>query len=256
MELELAGTVALVAGSTRGIGLAVARAFHAEGAHVVVTGRDESALASAAGSLGDERVTAERADMSDPEEARRVVEAALAEHGRLDSAVANVGSGSGPAGWRLSTGDWEAALTANLRPAHVLAEAVLPAMTQAGRGALVFVSSITGVETTGAPLPYGAAKAAVLSYSAGLARQVGADGVRVNCVAPGNVLFPGGSWARKLEEDGERHRETVEREVALRRFGTPEEIADVVVFLCSARASFVTGTCVVADGGQTRSYLA
>src|SRR5262249_49485192 len=96
-------------------------------------------------------------------------------------------------------------------------------------------------------------KAAVLSYGKNLARQLGPQGVRVNCVAPGNILFPGGSWEKKFAQQREHFQRYIETEVPLQRFGSPEEIADVVVFLASDRAAFVTGACVVADGGQTRS---
>jgi len=110
-----------------------------------------------------------------------------------------------------------------------------------------------GLESTSAPLPYSAAKAALVNYGKNLARQVGPSNVRVNCVAPGNILFPGGSWDRHLSERRDEVLHLINVEVPLQRFGRPEEIADLIVFLSSDRAAFITGACIVADGGQTRS---
>jgi 3-oxoacyl-[acyl-carrier protein] reductase len=103
-------------------------------------------------------------------------------------------------------------------------------------------------------LPYSAAKAAVINYAKNLSVQVAPNGIRVNCVAPGNVLFPGGSWERHLEQRREEVMRFIEQEVPLQRFGQPDEIADLIVFLSSPRAAFITGACVRADGGQTRSW--
>jgi 3-oxoacyl-[acyl-carrier protein] reductase len=135
-----------------------------------------------------------------------------------------------------------------------LAQAAMPLLAENGHGALLFVASITGVEATAAPLPYSAAKAALINYSKNLAGQVARLGVRVNCIAPGNVLFPGGSWERRLEKDKSKVMQMIESSVPLARFGTPEEIADIAVFLCSDAATFITGACFKADGGQTKSY--
>jgi len=167
--------------------------------------------------------------------------------------VANVGSGTAPSGWDLSPDDWQAALTANLLGSMALARKAMSRLIARGGGNITFVSSIAGVEAINAPIGYSAAKAAVLSAMKSLSRLVGPQGVRVNAVAPGNVLFPGGSWERKLMEREDFFKEYIRTEVPLQRFGRPEEIADAVVFLASERASFITGACLVVDGGQTRS---
>ena len=130
---------------------------------------------------------------------------------------------------------------------------VLPEMIEARSGSVILISSITGVESTPSPLPYSAAKAALVNYGKNLARQVGKDQVRVNCVAPGNILFPGGSWEQRLAQRRDEVMDFIRAEVPLQRFGRAEEIADLVVFLSSDRAAFITGSCFVADGGQTRS---
>lgn len=254
MNLDLENKVAFVAGSSRGIGLAVARGFLAEGARVVLTGRDEAALAKARHELGadETRLLAIAGDLSQTDG----IDAALARtrerFGFIDMLVANIGSGRGQPGWTADAGEWVRLLEVNLLASVRLATAALPAMVERKSGSVVFVSSIAGLEASPAPLAYSSAKAALLSYVNNLAREVAAANIRVNAVAPGNVLFPGGSWERHLETRRGEVQHYIESEVPMQRFGTPEEIADAVVFLCSARASFITGACLVADGGQTR----
>jgi 3-oxoacyl-[acyl-carrier protein] reductase len=257
MDLALDGKVAFVAGSSRGIGLAVARAFLREGARVIITGRNDAALEAALAELSaessPERLLSVQGDLTNPIDIQRALDVSLSVFGGLDAVVANVGTGSSRGGWELNAQDWESALGANLLGSMVLASAVLTCLTARGGGSLTFVSSIAGHESIGAPVAYGAAKAAVLSGMKSLSRLVGSNAIRVNAVAPGNIFFPGGSWERKLSERRQFFEQYIQSEVPLRRFGTPEEIADAVVFLASERASFITGACLVVDGGQTRS---
>lgn len=256
MELGLAGKAVLVAGSSRGIGLAVARAFLAEGAKVAITGRTEEALLDAAASLrgqpASQRVLPLCGDMTDAGDVRRVLDDVVASFGGLDIAVANVGSGSGRPGWDLAPEDWGDAFQTNLLGGMTFAAAAIPHLSRAG-GCLVFIASIAGMEALNAPLPYSAAKAALLNASKNLSRALAGQGVRVNAVAPGNILFPGGSWEKKLAERREFFERFIQDEVPLRRFGRPEEVADAVIFLASERAAFITGACLVVDGGQTRA---
>lgn len=259
MDLKLQGKVAFIAGSSRGIGLAIARAFVREGAKVVITGRDvdslEKAMALLVSEAGTERVVSIRADMTDPDGIQRAVKEALIAFEVIDAVVANVGSGVARGGWDLSLDDWRSVLDANLLGSMALASAILPHLTSQGTGSLTFVSSIAGRESIKAPVTYSAAKAAIQSAVKSFSRLVGSSGVRVNAVAPGNVFFTGGSWERRLAERREFYEQYIESEVALQRFGRPEEIADAVVFLASERASFITGACLVVDGGQTRSLF-
>ena len=178
-------------------------------------------------------------------------------HGRwqsLDIVVANVGSGTGRIGWQLDSEEWERLFRINLWASVNLAQSAIPLLAENRRGALLFISSITGVEATPAPLPYSAAKAALINYSKNLAGQVAELGVRVNCIAPGNIIFPGGTWEQHIERDKDKVMQMIHSNVPLGRFGTPEEIAQLAVFLCSDAANFLTGACFKADGGQTRSY--
>jgi 3-oxoacyl-[acyl-carrier protein] reductase len=257
MDLDLRDAAVLVGGSSRGIGYGIASALLEEGARVALTGRDENALDTAAQRLradhGEDRVAAHPGDLHDPAHCAAVVAAVAERWDGLDGVVANVGSGTATPGWRVEAQEWDAVFDANLWTSVRLATAALEPMAAAGAGSLVFVGSIVGVETVSAPLSYSAAKAALMSYVKGLAHEVGSAGVRVNAVIPGNVLFPGGSWDRRVSRDPDRWERYLEAEVPLRRFGTPSDIADPVAFLLSTRASFVTGACLVADGGQTRS---
>ena len=257
MDLSLNDKVAFIAGSSRGIGLAVAQAFLREGANIAISGRNPGSLDQARDLLtaeaGRDRVLAILGDMTRDAELERALGLVEATFGGLDAVVANVGSGTAPSGWDLSPDDWQAALTANLLGSMALARKAMSHLIARGGGNITFVSSIAGVEAINAPIGYSAAKAAVLSAMKSLSRLAGPQGVRVNAVAPGNVLFPGGTWERKLMERRDFFEEYIRTEVPLQRFGRPEEIADAVVFLASERASFITGACLVVDGGQTRS---
>lgn len=258
MDLGLGGKTAFIAGSTRGIGFAIAQGFLREGANVVITGRTMDSLEKAKAMLLTEaehdRVLAIRGDMTVPSDIQRAIEESIEAYGKVYCVVANVGSGVGRGGWDLGIEDWQSGLQANLYGGIFLAQAVMDHLVKQGEGSVIFISSIAGCEALYAPLPYSAAKAALISVTKNLSRMVGSHGIRVNAVAPGNVLFSGGSWEKKLSENRKFFEEYIRKEVPLQRFGRAEEVADTVVYLASERASFMTGACVVLDGGQTRSY--
>lgn len=225
----------------------------------MITGRDAKSLEEAKASLvmecGPLRVHSVAGDMTDTADIRNALDEAIVAFNGIDAVVANVGSGRARGGWDLDQEDWGSSLSINLLGGMTLASAAVPHLLARNDGSMTFISSITGIEATSAPLPYSAAKAAILSAMKNLSRLVGAKGVRINAVAPGNVLFPGSSWERKLAERQEFFEQYIQNEVPLGRFGQPEEIADAVVFLASERASFITGACLVVDGGQTRSFV-
>jgi 3-oxoacyl-[acyl-carrier protein] reductase len=258
VNLSLQNRVALVAGSSRGIGKAIAAAFLREGCRVCITGRSEAplskALAEFEAEFGKDSVISFCGDLTDSNAIEQGLRRTHERWHRLDAVVANVGSGSSKPGWQVESAEWERVFQLNFWGSVNLAQAAIPLLAEKQHGALLFIASITGVEATPAPLPYSAAKAALINYSKNLGGQIAKLGVRVNCIAPGNVLFPGGTWERHLEKDKNKVMQMIDSSVPLARFGTPEEIAALAVFLCSDAATFITGACFKADGGQTRSY--
>jgi 3-oxoacyl-[acyl-carrier protein] reductase len=248
MDLGLAGRTALVTGATRGIGLAITRALASAGARVVVAARTPDDVRRVGAEVGGVGVAA---DLATEEGCLAAMEAC---EGRLEVLVNNLGGRAGSA-W-LDTGlpQFEAAMALNLYPAIRLSQLALPAMRERGWGRIVVISSIYGREAGGPPA-YNVAKAAEISFVKSLAREVARDGITVNTVAPGSIMFEGGSWWRRRQADPEGIAAFVEREMPMGRFGTPEEVAAVVAFLCSTQGSLVTGACLPVDGAQGRSNI-
>jgi 3-oxoacyl-[acyl-carrier protein] reductase len=254
MELQLSDQVAFVAGSSRGIGRAITLALLEEGCRVCITGRDGVALDETTQRLRAEfgdKIFGIPGDLTDASVINDAIAAVHRRWGGLDILIANVGSGKGKPGWQLETVEWERLFNLNFFGSVRLAQAAIPYLQHRG-GSILFVASIVALEATPAPLPYSAAKAALVNYSKNLSRTVAADGIRVNCLAPGNVLFDGGSWERHLKERREEVERYISTEVPQKRFGTPEEIAKFAAFLVSPTSKFATGGCYVMDGGQTR----
>jgi 3-oxoacyl-[acyl-carrier protein] reductase len=251
MKLDLTEKVALVTGSSKGIGWAIAQTLHAEGCHVVLNGRNEADLTAAAAQL-DESISVV-GDVTEPVEAQRIVAEVLRTFGRLDILVCNVGNGRSVSPGNETADEWQRVFALNLWSTTNIVEAARDALT-ASKGVVVCISSICGLEVIpGSPVTYSAAKAALNAYVKGIARPLGKLGVRINAVAPGNILFDGSVWSRKLVEDETAVLKMLEKEVALERLGAPADVASLVAYLASSQSSFASGSIWTVDGGQTHS---
>jgi 3-oxoacyl-[acyl-carrier protein] reductase len=256
MELGLTGKVALVTGGSRGIGRSVALGLAEEGCRVAICARGFERLEATADELravGAE-VLATPADVTAEDGRRAVLDQTLETFGRLDVLVNNVGGGGAPTFMETTDEQWQAALELTLWSAVGLSRLAVPHMQRQGGGTIIMISSIYGREWGGRPA-YMTVKAAEIGLAKAMARELAPHNIRVNTVAPGSIRFPGGSWDKRCQEDPDGMARFVQAEMPLGRFGRPEEVADVVVFLASERASLMVGACVNVDGCQSRSLI-
>ena len=258
MELGLKDKVAIVTGSSRGLGFASAKALAVEGCRVCVCARGEAPLEEAARDLGTiaggaERVLAVAADVSTAAGVDTVVSRTVATFGGVDILINNVGLGRGGSLLETSDADWQEAFDQTLLPAIRASRAAVPHMQRRGGGAIIMIASIYGREA-GGRMTYNAIKAAEISLAKSMAQQLAGSNIRVNSVSPGSILFEGGSWWKRQQADPAGIADFVRREIPFGRFGKPEEVGDVVTFLASARASWISGTSIVVDGGQSRAF--
>ena len=259
MDLGLTDKVAIVTGSSRGLGLASARALVAEGCRVCLCARGEERLAEAALEVEavakrPNQVTTVQADVSTNDGVERVIERAVDTFGGLDVLVNNVGRAGGKDLLDTSDAEWQAAFDETLFPAIRASRLAVPHMRQRGGGAIVMIASIYGREA-GGRMTYNAVKAAEISLAKSLAQQLAPLNIRVNSVAPGSILFPGGSWHRRQQADPEGIAEFIRRELPFGRFGRPDEVGAAVAFLASPRSSWISGACIPVDGSQGRSNI-
>jgi 3-oxoacyl-[acyl-carrier protein] reductase len=255
MDLGLRNRVAIVTGSSRGLGKAAATALAHEGARVVLNGRTEQTLKDTADEIRATGgvVEAVAADVTTEAGCQRLVDAALHAFGQVDILVNNAG-GSARANLMSPDDDWSAAIDWMFWPSLRLSRMVAPAMRQRRSGVIIMISSIYGRELGGGG-SYQVVKSAQLSLAKTLAKELAPDNVRVLTVAPGSISFPGGGWARRQQEDPQGMARFVAQDMPLGRFGRAEEVGDVVAFLSSDRASLVTGACIPVDGCQGRSLI-
>jgi len=251
MDLGLTGKRCVVLGASRGIGRAIAHGLAAEGALLAICGRDGDSLQQAAVDLRatGAQVHAATCDVADPEALAAFLDDARVALGGLDVLVHNASAlAVGP-----DLAAWDASLKVDLMAAVHACERVIPWMEASGGGSILLVSSISGLEVSPSPdFAYSTVKAALIAYAKKLAIMHGAKGIRVNSVAPGSIDFPGGTWDR-VKQHQPAFYQRVCGTIPAGRMGTPEEVADAAVFLCSPRARWITGECLAVDGGQHKA---
>jgi len=246
-DQTLAGRVALVAGASKGIGAATAEAFAAAGAAVVLGSRDIAALEAVAGRIRSRggRALATYLDVTDADSARRAVDEALSAFGRLDAAFNNAAAGPLPAPLAdIDPAEFDLGIATHIRGTFLGMKYQIPAMLRDGGGAIVNMASIAGLNGTANLAAYVAGKAGIIGLTKVAALDYADQGVRVNVVAPGPIL------TYHLEAAGPQAQQGAAMSTPMRRVGRPEEVAQVVLWLCSEQSSFVTGTVVPIDGGQ------
>jgi 3-oxoacyl-[acyl-carrier protein] reductase len=241
--IDLGGKVALVTGSTRGIGLAIARALHAAGAKVAIVGRDQARAAAVAAELG-QHAAGFACDVADGAQVEAAIAAAESALGPIDVLVNNAGLTRDNILLRLTEADWDAVLDANLKGAFHTTKAVIKGMMKRRAGRIVNITSIVGLTGNKGQANYAASKAGLIGFTKSVAKEYASRGILVNCVAPGFIetdmtaALPDAARASLLED------------IALGRLGRPEDVAGAVLFLASDLAAYVTGQVLVVDGGM------
>lgn len=254
MDLGLKSKTIIVTGSTRGIGYAIAESFLTEGSNVVINGRNIDKLKSAEtlflNQFGENKILSVVGDATNDRFIDNLFKKSIDKFGSIDCVVATIGSislNSLPE----STGEWINSLQGNFVGSAVLAEKAIPFLKDRPDPNIIFISSIAGNEAIGAPISYASSKAMVNYFSKALASSDMGEKIRFNVVSPGNIFFPGGNWEEKYNDNPVLWDEYLKSNVPIKRFGTPQEVANAVVFLASNKASFITGACLIVDGGQT-----
>jgi len=258
MDLGLRNKTVLMSGSSRGIGETIARVFLEEGAKVLINGRDKKVLAETYRKFAKvygNFVSFFNGDLTKEDKIKTCLKQILDNWREVDILVPNVGTGKSKPGLQADIKEWKRIFEINLFGAVKSVRQVAPIMKNQNEGNIIFVFSIAGLEYFGAPIAYSAAKASLLTLCKSLAFELGNYNIRINAVAPGNMKFRGGRWEEIIRDNPDVVENYIKKDVPLKKFGTPEEIADSVVFLASEKASFITGTYMIVDGGQTKSFF-
>ncbi|MDM5317938.1 SDR family oxidoreductase [Fictibacillus sp. b24] len=249
MNLELEGKTVLVTGGSKGIGQGIAYAFLSEGAKVGIVGRNLADLEAAQ----KEGIEIFQGDVTNAGDRERVMNEFLGKFGTIDILVNNAGGSNGSSVMETSMEQFEEAMHLNFLSAVDLSKKAAAIMSgNSDGGAIINISSIFGRESGGKPT-YNASKAAMISFTKSFGDEMIKKGIRVNGVAPGSILHETGNWKKRLEQDPYKINSFVEEHISAGRFGTVEEVANVVVFLASKKASWVVGSTLNVDGGQSYS---
>ena len=254
MDLGLNGKVAMLTGASRGLGRAMALALAAEGVRISICARGGDVLEQAAAELkaAGAGVLAQPADVNDASAMEAWTAATVKQFGGVDILVNNAGGAKVGTLKQLNEEAWQQAFDLNFFSAVRLARLSALEMQKRGGGSIINVSSIYGREA-GGPISYNSSKAALISLTKGLARELAPQGIRVNSVAPGSIIYPGGTWEGLFKANPAFEKDFISHEFPAGRLGRPDEVAYAVVMLASPKASWITGACIPVDGAQGRS---
>ncbi|MDF1653927.1 MAG: SDR family NAD(P)-dependent oxidoreductase [Coxiellaceae bacterium] len=258
MDLKLAGHTVMVSGSSKGIGLGIGKVLLSEGCNVVLNGRSLNELKSIKAILNTDNVDFVAGDVTDQAQVNDIFDKAVNKYGSVDHLICNVGSGSSVPPCTESIGDIRAMLDINFISSFNLIQQYVgykKKLNDTKKSSITCISSICGLEyVPGAPAGYAASKAALSAYVKSITPALADMNIRINLIAPGNVIFSGSTWEKKLADDKSGVEKMLLSDVPLKRFAVPEEIGSLAAFLCSSKSSFTTGAVFVVDGGQTRLW--
>jgi 3-oxoacyl-[acyl-carrier protein] reductase len=256
MDLGLKGKTAMITGASRGLGRAMALALAAEGVRLSLCARGADALNSTVAELkaAGHQVVAEAADIADVAAMERWTANTVKAHGGIDILVNNAGGASPGSLQQVNDAGWLAAFELNFFSAVRLSRLCATEMEKRGGGSIINISSVYGREA-GGPLTYNTSKAAMISFTKGLARELATKSVRVNSIAPGSIIFPGSVWEARFKQSPEFEKDFIGHELPAGRLGRPDEVAYAVVMLASPRASWITGATIPVDGAQGRANI-
>ena len=256
MDLQLTGKVVMITGASKGLGRAMAQAFAAEGARLSICARGVEALSEAEKELraAGAEVLAQPVDATDSAATARWVAATAERFGGVDVLINNAGGADPRPFTALDDKAWQAAFEQNFFSAVALARSCAAEMQKRGGGTIINISSIYGREA-GGPVSYNASKSALISFTKMLARELGPHQIRVNAIAPGSIIYPGGVWEMLFKQNPAFEKDFLAHDFPCGRLGRPEEVAFAAVMLASPRASWITGACLPVDGAQGRSNI-
>ena len=252
MDLELKNKNVIVVGGSKGIGLAISKAFLNEKATVHIISRNKTKFLDDLISNNRKKAFHYCCDVINLEQLMITKNKIMNSLNKIDIVISNVGNGNGSQDPITSNEEWSYLWQTNFSSSYNTAKVFIPELVKSD-GNLIFVSSIAGIQSLGAPIAYSTSKSALITFSKALSIKL-APNVRVNVVAPGNIFFKDGTWDKKMKVNPEQVKQMISEKVPLKRFGNPEEVADLILFISSEKARFITGSCFVIDGGQTTNF--